>query len=348
MARAETETGSKLGVLLTMRGAPSTLGAVPAFLAAVTGQEPTPEKLHAATVRYLTIGGGSPAAFAAERIAAALERRLNGLPEAEAIEDDLRTIAVLGGESGRADGPLEILVQVGCLLTEPSIWNAVARLEDAGCTRIVHADLNPLEPDGAVRARRDAVRAVARAEVLDAAPVADSEPASRLFAESVIVAWENVAGFKRRLMVFAYSAGGGEAPGSVPARVLAVIDGLAKDLALPPADTAAVKKRLGVDAEGGAGDVTWAIVPVGDRAADGAGAGDRLIEVVEAAVEHGFDGIAVVPIGYTVDDDATLHLMDVLAADVALARDVEFSRARVPNDDSLLIEALDAAVRAVM
>jgi hypothetical protein len=54
MARAETETGSKLGVLLTMRGAPSTLGAVPAFLAAVTGQEPTPEELHAATVRYLT------------------------------------------------------------------------------------------------------------------------------------------------------------------------------------------------------------------------------------------------------------------------------------------------------
>jgi protoheme ferro-lyase len=335
------------GVLLTMRGAPADLEAVPAFLSAVTGKEPTPEALHDATIRYLTIGGGSPAAFAAERIAAALERRLNGLPDAELTGDDLRTLAVLGGESGRAEEPVEVPVAVGCLLTEPSIGRAVAGLEAYGCTRIVHVDLGPLESEDAVAARAAAVRASARAAVVAGGSFMTAEPMMRLLGEAAMVAWDGVKACKRKLAVFTYPAGD-DAPGPAPSRVRAVIDELATVVSLPPAGDGAVSRRIGVEVEGGAGDVTWAIVPVGDQALHGAAAGARLMEVLDAAVEHGMDGIAVIPVGYTVDDDSTLHLMDVLGADVAFARDVEFTRARVPNDDSLLIEALDAAVRAVM
>jgi protoheme ferro-lyase len=65
-------------------------------------------------------------------------------------------------------------------------------------------------------------------------------------------------------------------------------------------------------------------------------------------VAAGSDGVTVVPVGYIVDDDATLHLIDVLAADSVLSRGFEFSRAAVPNDSPILAEALRLAVRTVL
>jgi protoheme ferro-lyase len=346
-AKRGKANGTRVGVLLTLRGGPAHLADVAPFLRAVLSREPSSEELQEATVRYLTIGGGSPATLAAERIAAALERKLNGLPEAEMTEDDLRTIAVLGGGSGRTEEPVEMPVATGCLLTAPGIRDAVVRLEAAGCARIVHVDLNPLEPCDAVAAREEAVRAAASAVVVKTSSFLETEPMARLLGHAALVAWDALTGCARRLVLFVYPAADvGEAPVSVPAR--AVMDGLSSVLSLPRADTGAVTERLGVEVEGGAGDTTWAIASVGDEATEGVGAGRRLLEIVEAAVARGFDGVAVIPVGYTVDDEATLHLMDVLAADIALVRDVEFSRARVPNDDPLLIDALDAVVKSAI
>jgi protoheme ferro-lyase len=347
-AKGDRQTGSKFGVLLTLRGGPANIEDVAPFLRSVSGEEPTAEALQEAIVRYLTIGGGSPAAYAAERIAAALERKLNGLPEAESGGDDLRAYAVQGGESGRAEGPVEVPVAVGCHLSAPTIPDAVASLEAAGCVRIIQADLGPLESDGAIVARAEAVREAAGVQVLQAAPYITSPVVTGLLGEFATSAWDELSTCAQRAVVFAYFEDRAGSLDDVPRRTGEVIREVAENLSLPaesaPTGQAVPEQWVGT----AAGDVIWAIVPVGAVERKGAAAGDRLVAAIEAAVDHGASGVEVVPVGYTVDDDATLYIIDVLAADAALSREVEFSRARTPNDSPLMVDALRAAVHAVV
>jgi protoheme ferro-lyase len=343
MARTKKDPATKFGVLLTLRGGPAHIENVAPFLQAVLGRQPSAEAIQDAVVRYLTIGGGSPVAFAAERIAAALERRLNGLPEAEHGGDDLRAYAIQGGDSGRAEGPVDVPVAVGCHMSAPSIADAVAGLEAAGCERIVHADLGPLESDEAIGARAEAVHSAARVEVMQAAPFVTSPAVLGFLTESATTAWGEIGTCSQRTVVFGYLEDRSREPADVPARASALIDELMEALHLPRGEAAGGSSDVTTD-----GGTTWVVVPIGDAVVLGNAAGDRMIAAVDAAVERGADGVTVVPVGYMVDDDATLHLIDVLAADSALSRDIEFSRAAVPNDSPIIVDALRLAVRTVL
>jgi protoheme ferro-lyase len=348
MARAKKDTKAKVGVLLTLRGAPANIEDVPSFLLAATGREQSAEALQEATVRYLTIGGGSPAAFAAERIAAALERKLNGLPEAEPSGEDLRAYAIQGGDSGRAEGPIGVPVAVGCHLSAPWIADAVTRLEADGCERIIHADLSPLESDGALATRLKVVHSVAQAQVVEAEPFFASPSLTGLSGVEAATSWGEVSACTRRTAIFAYIEDRQGKADDVPPRSREVVRALAVELSLPSADGVEPALRPGMEFGSDSDDITWSVVPVGDTATMGATAGARLVEAVEAAVKRGAEAVTVIPVGYTIDDESTLYVIDVLAADAALSKGVEFSRASVPNDSPLMIEALRAAVHAVL
>jgi protoheme ferro-lyase len=348
MARDETETGPRFGVLLTLRGGPAHIDEASPFLHAVLGREPSAEELQGAVTRYLTIGGGSPATFAAERIAAGLERRLSGLIAAPPMDADLRSVMMHGGDTGRVSEGVRLPVLFGCSAWAPSIADAVAGLEAAGCRRIVHIDLSPLEHESAVAERAAAVRSAAAVAIVDAGSIALSENVVGFLRDEVAAAWDEIKQCKRRLALFTYPSGAEGTSGSTPPQVRALMERVASVLALPAVDSNAVAKRLGVEAEGGAGDFAWVIAPLGDQAVQGSAAAARVVEIIDAAADKGLDGIAVMPVGYTIDDDATLYLIDVLAADAALSRGVEFVRSRVPNDDDLLITALAMAVNAVV
>lgn len=73
-----------------------------------------------------------------------------------------------------------------------------------------------------------------------------------------------------------------------------------------------------------------------------------LFAVIDAGAAHGFKGFAVLPIGIVADGIETMWTLDILAADKVLGQDMEFARARVANDDPLLIEALGSAVEDVL
>lgn len=71
---------ARTGVLIVATGGPKGIEDLPGFLEAANGEVPSSEELQAAHRKYLAIGGVSPVPAVAERVAAALERRLNGLP----------------------------------------------------------------------------------------------------------------------------------------------------------------------------------------------------------------------------------------------------------------------------
>ena len=68
--------------------------------------------------------------------------------------------------------------------------------------------------------------------------------------------------------------------------------------------------------------------------------------MIGAVKDRGFDSISVCPIGFAMDHMETLYDLDVEAADEALSSGVEFSRAKAPNDDPIMIEVVADAVRS--
>ena len=85
------------GVLIVAVGGPASLDAAEPYLSSIHGH--APDEASVATLRraLLTIGGGSPASGRAERVAAALERVLNGIAAAEPLEEMSETLLPNGG-----------------------------------------------------------------------------------------------------------------------------------------------------------------------------------------------------------------------------------------------------------
>ncbi|HEY5432389.1 MAG TPA: ferrochelatase, partial [Coriobacteriia bacterium] len=150
---------ARTGVLLTAFGGPDCLDAVAPFMCSIMGAELSEQMLAEARRKYLTIGGFSPLPAMAERIAAQLERVLNGIAMAE-VTDDGGTLGLWGGAmaSLRTSETLRIPVAIGMLHSEPSIEGAVARLVDAGARQIVIASLSPFEAAATTGAYLGAVR----------------------------------------------------------------------------------------------------------------------------------------------------------------------------------------------
>lgn len=123
---------------------------------------------------------------------------------------------------------------------------------------------------------------------------------------------------------------------------------MAQRLELGDPDAAGLVADLGVEAFGGSGKkAPWLLAyqsgePVGDAI------GPDLFAVIDAAAAHGFTAVGVLPIGLAFDEVETMWTLDILAADKVLSQEMEFARAGVANDDPLLIEAIESAVKDVL
>ncbi len=150
---------ARTGVLLTAFGGPHEIGEIAQFMRSITGADPTDAMLAEAHRKYLTIGGFSPLPAMGERIAAQLERSLNGLEPGVTDDDDGGTLGIWGGSmaSVRTQEGVRIPVEVGMLHSEPSIAQAVARLADRGAKQIVHISLSPFEAAATTGAYREAI-----------------------------------------------------------------------------------------------------------------------------------------------------------------------------------------------
>jgi len=346
---------ARSGVLVLATGGPTTLDDVAGFVASVNEGGAATVEESALMRALLSIGGRSPLLLRSERAAAALERALNGLEPAPPLDDEAESLLPLAGmNSGRAQEPVAIPVQVGFAAADPSIPEAVARLRAAGVERVVVVPLSPLEAQlRRAVAASEALEAAAGQgmEVVSAPDFSGAEGLIHVVADGAGLAIQEVAPqAPRSLVVFAAPA---QAPGTAGAAASlggeAVAARLAAALDLGAPDPDGLQEALGVHAFGGPGGVRpWLVAYVPEPGWPADPAELSVVGAVEAARAAGMDGVVVVPFGYAVDDIATLYGLDVLAADAALSADMEYGRAPVPNEDKHFIEAMAEAVRAVL
>jgi ferrochelatase len=331
-----------VGVVLAGFGGPECLEAVEPFMCSLMGRKPSPEAVAAAQERYAAIGGSSPLPATAERIAAAVERRLNGLPGGDAQE-----------ALGRA-GDVEIPVVVGMRHSDPGVSAAVARLAAAGVGTIVWVSLSPFDAAVTTGAYRDAVETAASSagslRVVQAAPYHLSCDLEGFHASNVVSALRGADDRARTLVAFtAHSLPEADVEAD-PAYVDQLQATTLEVAQMSGLGEAADEPVLpGLDAFGGAGaGGAWLLAFQSKGARPGAWLGPDLDDVVDAAARAGFVTLVVCPLGFATDHMETLYDLDVVAAARACAAGLEFVRLPAPNDDPRLIASLADAVCAVL
>jgi protoheme ferro-lyase len=345
---------ARTGVLIVSEGGPAGIADVPAFLEASLGRVPSEEELQSVRRMVLAIGGMSPVPAAMERIAAALERELNGLPIlAEETDSTITLMTLAQAAAGRASEPVEIRVLVGMRSAHPTIDEAIRTLTDDGVRRVVYTQLSSIQAPTVAAANRAAVEiAASRAgvEIVDLGEYGGSEKITELLSTSYSEAIATVTAERKPVIVFSAKAVSSAVAqeDDYVARVETAVARMSAELALGDVDPDALEGILGLRAFGGRGtEAPWLLAfqsaePVADAV------GPDLFTVIDAALASGFTGVAVLPIGFAIDDFETMWTLDILAADRALSQDVEFARGVVANDNPLAIQAVAAAVRPLL
>ena len=348
---------ARTGVLLTAFGGPDCLDAVAPFMCSIMGAEPSEQMLAEARRKYLTIGGFSPLPAMAERIAAQLERTLNGMPLAEVTDDDGGSLGLWGGAltSLRTSETVRVPVAVGMLHSQPSIDGAVARLVDAGARQIVIASLSPFEAAATTGAYLGAVRSALEGHpgvrLMESASYHRSDEFVGLYADNLNEALHeaDILANKGIIVFTAHSL-----PVSDIEADPAYVDQLRETAAAVAAgaglgDPSGFDALPGVDAFGGPGvTAPWLLAFQSKGRRGGEWLGPDLDDVIDAAITGGFAVVIVCPVGFAVDHMETLYDLDVKAADRVLSAEKEFVRVAVPNADPKYIDALAAAVRKVL
>ncbi len=315
------------GVLLAAFGGPECLDAVEPFMCRLMGRAPDPIAVDAAKARYESIGGGSPLATTARRLADALAERL-------ADED--------------------AAVECGMRYCEPAIGEAVDALVRGGADRIVWLTLSPFESAVSTGAYRRAVEdAVAEHGSVTLVEAADYHAAGP-FADLLARACEDaLAGLppaaKKAVLLTAHSLPVAEAsddPYEDQLRETAEL--VAQRAGLGGADARGCGVEGLADAFGGVGGVApWALAYQSAGRRGGEWLGPSLEHAFRALGVAGFEAVAVCPIGFALDHMETLYDLDVEAAAKAAEAGLAFARGRVPNDAPAMIDVYEAAVRQV-
>ncbi len=348
---------ARTGVLLTAFGGPDCLDSVAPFMCSIMGTEPSEQMLTEAQRKYLTIGGFSPLPAMAERIAAQLERVLNGISLAEVTDDDGGTLGLWGGAmaSLRTTESVRIPVAVGMLHSEPSIEGAVARLVDAGARQIVVASLSPFEAAATTGAYLEAVTTALDAHpgvrLMESASYHRSDDFIGLYADNLNEALHeaDILANKGIIIFTAHSL-----PVSDIEADPSYVDQLRESAAAVAAgaglgDPSGFHALPGIEAFGGPGvTAPWLLAYQSKGRRGGEWLGPDLDDVIDAAIAGGFAVVIVCPVGFAVDHMETLYDLDVKAADRVLSAEKEFVRVAVPNADPKYIEALAGAVRKVL
>lgn len=319
------------GVLVLGYGGPDSLEAVGPFMRNLTGREPSDELLQRVTRRYLTIGGSSP---------------LLGI--ASSIAEKLNTYLVDKGN--------DVVVAVGMRYWHPFIPDAMQKLKDAGCEKIVTISLSPFESKVAVHKSRDVVDEVAEQLGLESveAPLVGTLPEfDEYLASAAAFALTELESNEGALLAFTAH--------SLPLADVADNDPYVSGLRLT-AD--AIAKRLGLEqgAEDAGGPLferlrafgstdgprAWLLVYQSKGARGGEWLGPDIDELVDACVDAGVPAICVCPIGFLTDHMETLYDLDVVAADKVLSAGMDFARAPVPNDDDGVVAAMAELVAGLL
>jgi ferrochelatase len=341
---------AKTGVLLVAFGGPDSLDSVEPFMRNLMGREPSPEAIQTCWRKYLTIGGASPLPGIAERIAAALERRLSGLPEAAAPEEPTEGFGGLAMPSMRATEGVKVPVVVGMLHWRPLIGQAVQALAASGVERVVWTSLSPFESSvtsGAYRAEVAAACEAAGVRAVEGDPYHDSPVFVALLADACTAAMEGLFPEYKPAVVFTAHSMPVDELGEDPyvAQLEQLASQVARQVGLGEPDAAGLDGALGIRAHGGLGKAApWLLAYQSKGARPGAWLDPTIDDVIEAAQERHIDSLAVCPIGFATDHLETLWDLDVDAADKVLSRDMEFARAKAPNDDPVFIGILADAV----
>lgn len=345
------------GVLLTAFGGPDCLDAVAPFMCSIMGTEPSEATCSAARRKYLTIGGFSPLPAMAERIAAQVERALNGIALAEPDDGESPASGAWSGARAavRAGDGVRIPVVVGMLHSEPSIRSAVEQLTASGVRRIVHLSLSPFDAEvttGAYgRAIETALAANPGVSVTEAAAYHRSDDFVGLYSDNLNESLHDVDILANKtLIVFTAH--------SLPAADLEAdscyVDQLRETVAAVAAgsglgEPAGFVALDGVAAFGGPGvTAPWLLAFQSKGRRGGEWIGPDLDGVIDAAIAQAFAAVVVCPVGFALDHLETLYDLDVCAAERALDADLEFARVAVPNADPQMIEALAQSVRRVL
>jgi ferrochelatase len=346
---------TRTGVLITAYGGPRDLDEVAPFMCSLLGCEPEPGMLADARRRYLTIGGASPLPPMAERIAVQLERELAGLPRGEEEDEGASGFLGVSKPLQRAAEEIRIPVVVGMLHSEPSIESAVAALVALGVDRVVSLSLSPFEAAETTGAYRDAVATAASEHsgltVVEAGDYRGSEPFLTALANNLSDALnDDEMRPPHPLVVFTAH--------SLPVASVEADPAYVEQLQKVASEVAA-RVELGsddgfddlpdIEAFGGRGGAApWLLAYQSKGRRGGEWIGPDLDAVIDAAVAARFGSVVVSPIGFAIDHMETLYDLDVCAADRALSSDLEFARAKAPNDSEDMIHALAEAVRAVL
>lgn len=341
---------AKTGVLLVAYGAPDSLDAIEPFMRNLMGRDPSPELVESARMRYLTIGGASPLPARAERIAAALERSLSGLPPADETDETLEERMGFSDEAPtRAPFGVRVPVAVGMMYWRPTIAEAMERLLRAGAERIVWVSLSPFESPITTGAFRAAVAEAAGKLNLEAVEVSgyqETPQYAMLLAESCLAAIGELPEGRRAAVFTAHSVPLSDlGDGAYRDQIEKLATLIANMAQLGGADPDAVKGELGLDAFGGGADVRWLVAYQSQGARPGEWLGPRLGDALDKLIETGFEGAAVCPIGFVLDHLETMYDLDVEAAEKMLDADREYARMRLPNDHETFISILDVLVR---
>lgn len=345
------------GVLVTAFGGPSSLEGVAPFMRSVMGREPSEEAMTEAWRKYLTIGGVSPLPSMAERMAAQLERELNGLERGESDDGDAPLIGTMALSTAgiRATGVMKLPVAVGFLHSEPTIARAVGSLLEEGVRELVVVSLSPFQAQCTTGAYRAAVDAALengpKVQVFDAAAYHRSDDLVTALSDSLNESLHDADILKNRgLVVFTAHSLPQEDVDCDPTYIRQLEETAASVAAgVGLGEANGFDALPGIEAFGGKGlTAPWLLAFQSRGRRPGAWTTPDLDDVLDGAIAAGFEVVVVCPVGFAVDHMETLYDLDVLAADKVLGAGLEFVRAGVPNDSPKMITALAEAVRRVL
>lgn len=329
------EEGAKpaTAVLLIGYGGPHSLDAVEPFLTRLMGRPPDPGLLEQVTRRYLTIGGSSPMLPIAKLIAEGLEERLT--------------------TRGHA-----VPVTFGMRYAPPLIGEVMGALHESGIRRIVTVSLSPYESaisTGACRAAIGEACAVMPDVEVAATELLHTLPAfNGLLIGGAAGAIHDLKDVSPKLVVFtAHSVPVTDDGQDDPyvSQLRDVLDRVVSGLQMAEGTEldGGAPELPGIAAYGNLGDPQpWVFAYQSKGRRPGPWLGPDLDDVIDAAIEGGFAGVALCPIGFAIDNMETRYDLDVVAADRLLGADIEYSRAGLPNDDPLLLDAIADMVEPLL
>jgi ferrochelatase len=342
---------AKTGVLLVGFGAPDSFEAIEPFMRNLMGRDPSEELLGSARRRYLTIGGSSPLPWRVEGIAAALERRLNGLPPAEHQEESPEEYSgAVARRSTRVGGDMAVPVAVGMAYWHPTILEGLGRLKAAGAESVVWLSLSPFESGattGTFRAAVEQASVEAGIEATELGGFHTTHDFAVLLADACSEALQQVFPAHRPVVVFTAHSLPVDDPGvgEYVTQLEALATNVAAIVGFGEPDPEGLEAVLRLSAHGGPGTTTpWLLAYQSKGERPGEWIGPALDEVTDAVFTAGYGSVAVCPIGFVTDHLETLYDLDVEVADQALCLEMEYARATVPNDDPRMIEILARAV----